>query len=181
MSFWQKVIGGAVISVGAVAIGAAAKDKWDKKQEQRDDLARRAGAAEAKAEYKRELDKLKNELASMIRDVEIREQFFVTSFAVGICAANAANADHVISDEEREELEELAFGLGKTDVLSKAAQKRVEQLYNNPPELATVWRMIEDNGFNKPKYISVFDKIIHMAIMNYHEEEFIEAWNSRVA
>ncbi|MBO0246649.1 hypothetical protein J0671_25190, partial [Vibrio sp. Vb0592] len=62
----------------------------------------------------------------------------------------------------------------------------VEQWYNNPPELATVWRMIEDNGFNKPKYISVFDKIINMVIMaddvkNHHEEEFIEAWNSRVA
>ncbi|EJO9912322.1 hypothetical protein NU785_003940 [Vibrio parahaemolyticus] len=219
MGFWKKVIGGAVIGVGAVAaapftgggsivgaatlasslagagavaagagaVGAAAgaaKDNWDKKQEQEQrDLDRRAGAAEAKAEYERELDKLKNELASIIRDVEIREQFLVTSFAVGICAANA---DHDISDEEREELEELAFGLGKADVLSKAAQKRVEQWYNNPPELATVWRMIEDNGFNKPKHISVFDKIINMVIMaddveNHHEEEFIEAWNSRVA
>ncbi|WP_010605118.1 hypothetical protein [Pseudoalteromonas maricaloris] len=181
MGFWGKVIGGAVIGVTAFALGAA-KGRWDKKQEQKQcDLERRAGAA--KAEYERELEKLKNELASIIRDVEIREQFLVTSFAVGICAANA---DHDISDEEREELEELAFGLAKTDVLSKAAQKRVEQWYNSPPELATVWRMIEDNGFNKPKYISVFDKIINMVIMaddvkNHHEEEFIEAWNSRVA
>ncbi|RBW63762.1 hypothetical protein DS893_17775 [Vibrionales bacterium C3R12] len=142
-----------------------------------------AGAAEAKAEYELELVKLKDELALIIKDVEIREQFLVTSFAVGICAANA---DHHISDEEREELEELAFGLGKAKVLSRVAQRRLDHWYKNPPELNTVWRMIEDNGFNKPKHISVFDKIINMVVMaddveNHHEEEFIEAWNQLVA
>ncbi|MFA0661424.1 hypothetical protein AB4619_20110 [Vibrio splendidus] len=219
MGFWTKVIGGAVIGVGAVAAapftgggsivgaatlasslagagavaagvgaaGAAAGAVMGKMDEEENenklDRARRQGEQEADVRNAVALDKLRDELAEILHDIEVRESFLVTAFAVGICAANA---DHEICDSEREELEELVAGLGKSDVLSKVALARVEQWYSAPPNLKTVWKMIEDNGFRNPKHISIFDKIVTMVIwaddnQNEHEEEFIEAWNGLVA
>ncbi|HDM8056123.1 hypothetical protein [Vibrio harveyi] len=203
MGFWKKVIGGAVIGVGAIAaapftgggsiLGAAtlagslagaaldsrSKDKHKKDLEQ----ARQQGKQESDAANAIALEKLRDELAAILRDIEVRESFLLTAFAVGICAANA---DHDICGEERAELVELVAGLGKENVLSKATLQRLDAWFNNPPNLNTVWQMIEKNNFNNPEHIVIFDKIVHMVIwaddeQNTHEEEFIEAWNSLAA
>ena len=112
-----------------------------------------------------------------------KESFLLTAFAVGICAANA---DHEICGDERAELVELVAGLGKENVLSKATLQRLDVWFNNPPNLNTVWQMIEQNNFNDPGHIAIFDKIVHMVIwaddeQNTDEKEFIEAWNSLAA
>ncbi|TMO45622.1 hypothetical protein CWC25_05780 [Pseudoalteromonas sp. S4389] len=219
MGFWIKVIGGAVVGVGAVAAapftgggsllgaatlatsltgagvlatgagvaGAATGAYFGRRDEEQEEINkhnyRNPSEDKTKAEYAAEIDDLKNEIAKMIRSVEIREKLIVTCFAVGICAANA---DHQISDSEREEIELLVCGLGKLEVLSDASMKCVEAWYKKPPELCTVWSIIENNQFNSTKYIAIFDTIIQMVIMaddvmNDHEKEFIDAWNSLVA
>ncbi|HDT6079587.1 TPA: hypothetical protein QHC28_004285 [Aeromonas veronii bv. veronii] len=219
MGFWTKVIGGAVIGVGAIAAapftgggsllgaatlasslagagalaagagaaGAAAgavMDRREKEEEERKARqAKQRGEQEADARNAIKLDKLRDEITNVLRTVEVRENFLVTAFAVGICAANA---DQEICYEEREEIETLVAGLGKLEFISEASRARVEAWYDNPPNLNTVWKIIEKNGLDQPKYISIFSNIVEMIIWadgerNYDEHEFTEAWNSLVA
>ncbi|WP_429102145.1 hypothetical protein [Aeromonas rivipollensis] len=219
MGFWTKVIGGAVIGVGAIAaapftgggslLGAASlasslagagalaagagaagatagavMDRREKEEEERKARqAKQKGEQEADARNAIKLEKLRDEIANILRTIEVRENFLVTAFAVGICAANA---DHNICDEEREEIEILVAGLGKLEFISEASRARVEAWYNNPPNLNTVWKLIEKNGLDQPKYIAIFSNIVEMVILadderNNNEHEFTEAWNSLVA
>ena len=219
MGFWTKVIGGAVIGVGAIAAapftgggsllgaatlasslagagalaagagaaGAAAgavMDRREKEEEERKARqAKQKGEQEADARNAIKLEKLRDEITNILRTIEVRENFLVTAFAVGICAANA---DHNICDEEREEIETLVAGLGRLEFISEASKARVEAWYNNPPNLNTVWKLIEKNGLDQAKYIAIFSNIVEMVICadderNNHEHEFTEAWNSLVA
>ncbi len=219
MGFWTKVIGGAVIGVGAIAaapftgggslLGAASlasslagagalaagagaagatagavMGRSEKEEEERKARqAKQKGEQEADARNAIKLEKLRDEIANILRTIEVRENFLVTAFAVGICAANA---DHSICDEEREEIETLVAGLGKLEFISEASRARVEAWYNNPPNLNTVWKLIEKNGLDQPKYIAIFSNIVEMVIWadderNNHEHEFTKAWNSLVA
>lgn len=219
MGFWTKVIGGAVIGVGAIAaapftgggslLGAASlasslagagalaagagaagatagavMGRREKEEEERKTRqAKQRGEQEADARNAIKLEKLRDEIANILRTIEVRENFLVTAFAVGICAANA---DHNICDEEREEIETLVAGLGKLEFISEASRARVEAWYNNPPNLNTVWKLIEKNGLDQPKYIAIFSNIVEMVIWadderNNHEHEFTKAWNSLVA
>jgi hypothetical protein len=206
MSFW-KILGGAAAGVAAVvalpvagpvgavtavgaavagSIGAAAggiAEYCDDSESEAVARGKRMGKQEAEASKNIEMEKLRDELASKLSDVEAREKFLVTAFAVGVCAANA---DHEICGNEREELEVLVAGIGKSEKLSQATKNRVEWWYNNPPNLNTVWELIKNNGLNTPENIAIFDKVIHMVTLadddqNDHEIEFIDAWNSLVA
>jgi uncharacterized membrane protein YebE (DUF533 family) len=219
MGFWTKVIGGAVIGVGAIAAapftgggsllgaaslasslagagalaagagaagataGAVMGRREKEEEERRTRQAKQKGEQEADARNAIKLEKLRDEIANILRTIEVRENFLVTAFAVGICAANA---DHNICDEEREEIETLVAGLGKLEFISEASRARVEAWYNNPPNLNTVWKLIEKNGLDQPKYIAIFSNIVEMVIWadderNNHEHEFTKAWNSLVA
>ncbi|WP_338454052.1 hypothetical protein [Aeromonas veronii] len=219
MGFWTKVIGGAVIGVGAIAaapftgggslLGAASlasslagagalaagagaagatagavMGRREKEEEERKARqAKQKGEQEADARNAIKLEKLRDEIANILRTIEVRENFLVTAFAVGICAANA---DHNICDEEREEIETLVAGIGKLEFISEASRARVEAWYNNPPNLNTVWKLIEKNGLDQTKYIAIFSNIVEMVIWadderNNHEHEFTKAWNSLVA
>lgn len=206
MSFW-KVLGGACAGVAAVvalpvagpigavtAVGAAVAagvgaaaggvaEYFDDSESEAVAKGKRLGKQEAEARNNIAMDKLRDELASRLSDIEVRENFLVTAFAVGICAANA---DHEICGDEREELELLVAGIGKLDKLSQVTRDRVEAWYNNPPNLNTVWQLIEKNGFNTPEDIAIFDTVVNMVIWadqekNAHEVEFLDAWNSLVA
>ncbi|MDH6025996.1 MULTISPECIES: hypothetical protein [Vibrio] len=206
MSFW-KVLGGACAGVAAVvalpvagpigavtAVGAAVAagvgaaaggvaEYYDDSESESVAKGKRMGKQEAEASKNIEMEKLRDELASKLSDIEARENFLVTAFAVGVCAANA---DHEICGDEREELEVLVAGIGKSNKLSQATKDRVEEWFNNPPNLNTVWELIKKNGLNTPEDIAILDTVIKMVIwaddeQNDHEVEFIDAWNSLVA
>lgn len=206
MSFW-KVLGGACAGVAAVvalpvagpigavtAVGAAVAagvgaaaggvaEYYDDSESESVVKGKRMGKQEAEASKNIEMEKLRDELASKLSDIEARENFLVTAFAVGVCAANA---DHEICVDEREELEVLVAGIGKSNKLSQATKDRVEEWFNNPPNLNTVWELIKKNGLNTPEDIAILDTVIKMVIwaddeQNDHEVEFIDAWNSLVA
>lgn len=216
MGFWKKVLGGAVLGVGAVAaapftgggslVGAAtlasslagagavaagagaagaaagvAKDNWDeKKKKQQRDNDRRAGAADEKARSALEMERLKEELIKELNaGVVNRENFFITAFAVGICAANA---DGVICESEKEELEFVVAGISQTDKFSNGAKQKINEMYDNPPNLESVWELINSYGFNDQKHTALFTQIVEMVIeadddVNTDESQFISAWH----
>ena len=186
-SLASSLAGAGALAAGAGAAGATAgavMDRREKEEEERKARqAKQKGEQEADARNAIKLEKLRDEIANILRTIEVRENFLVTAFAVGICAANA---DHNICDEEREEIEILVAGLGKLEFISEASRARVEAWYNNPPNLNTVWKLIEKNGLDQPKYIAIFSNIVEMVILadderNNNEHEFTEAWNSLVA
>ncbi|MCO4170376.1 hypothetical protein K8D10_00985 [Aeromonas veronii] len=215
MSFW-KILGGAALGVGAIAAapftgggsllgaatlasslagagtiaaavgagaaGAAAGAYFDDDDDIREE-GRRRGEQEAAARHALEKENLQSQIADLMSSVENREQLLVTMFAVGICAANA---DHEICDAERSELMGLVAGIGADKAISKATKNRIDKWYNAPPNLPTVWKLIEKHGFNEPEYIEMFSVIVNMVVIadeetKDSEAEFIDAWNSLVA
>ncbi|MFW1332043.1 hypothetical protein ACEV9E_25580, partial [Vibrio parahaemolyticus] len=109
--------------VAGAAAGAALDSRSKDKQQKNLQQAYQQGKQESDAENAIALEKLRDELAVILRDIEVRESFLLTAFAVGICAANA---DHEICGDERAELVELVAGLGKENVLSKATLQRLD-------------------------------------------------------
>ena len=98
------------LTVEAVPLAAQTEKE---EEERRTRQAKQKGEQEADARNAIKLEKLRDEIANILRTIEVRENFLVTAFAVGICAANA---DHNICDEEREEIEtlvelQMVFGL----------------------------------------------------------------------
>lgn len=206
MSFW-KVLGGACAGVAAVAalpvagsvgvvtalgaavaagVGAAVggvAEYYDDSESKIEERGKRIGKQEAEAAHAIKMNKLRDELANKLGDIEKREKFLVTAFAVGMCAANA---DRDICAEERDELELLVAGIGKSEMLSQATKYRIQRWYITPPNLNTVWQMIEKNGFNDPEHLAIFDDVVNMVVwadneQNHDEAEFIQAWHSLVA
>lgn len=219
IGFWAKVVGGAVLGVGAVAAapftgggsllgaaslasslagagaiaagagaaGAAAGAVMGKNEEEERERdlanAKKRGSQESDARNALEMDKLKKEFADMMKDIATREQFLITAFAVGICAANA---DGEICEEEREELEWLVAGIGKSDVCSQETKNRLKVMYTTPPNLNEVWSLIEEHKLNDEKHIKMFTSIVEVVVMadsekNDDEVEFIKAWNYKAA
>tara|TARA_B100001059_G_C17708353_1_gene514042 strand:- start:160 stop:819 length:660 start_codon:yes stop_codon:yes gene_type:complete len=183
----SSLTGAGAIAAGVGAVGATAgavANRREKKLE-KDKIfqAKKEGKQESEIEKAIEIEKLKAELACILADIEIRENFLVTAFAVGICAANA---DNEICESEKEEIEELVAGLGRNKTLSKVTQDRLKEWYKNPPNLTTVWAIIKNNKLDSPDYLETFDKIVNMVVWadgekNIHEDEFINAWNRLVA
>ncbi len=177
--------GAAATAAGAtgVAVSAAVTSKQRDVSEKQKAQAYKSGIQEAEAEMLMKMDALRNELANMLQSVEQRENFLLTCFAVGVCAANA---DGEICQNERVELEELVTGIGKMDKVSVALKTKVSEWYRNPPNLNTVWELIEQKGLNDHKHIEMFDTIVHIVIqadddVNSHEQDFIKAWDYKVA
>ncbi|PPA31416.1 hypothetical protein C3737_04390 [Aeromonas jandaei] len=215
MSFW-KILGGAALGVGAIAaapftgggsllgaatlasslagagtiaaavgagaVGAAAGAYFDDDDDIREE-GRRRGEQEANARHTKDKENLQHQIAELMSSVEKRENLLLTMFAVGICAANA---DHEICDAERSELMGLVAGIGEDKTISKVLKNKIDKYYNTPPNLPTVWKLIEKHGFNDPEHIKIFSQIVHMVVdadnhINDDELEFIDAWDSLVA
>lgn len=177
--------GAAATAAGAtgVAVSAAVNSKQDADRKKEKAQAYKRGEQKAKAEMQKKLEALRDELASMLKSIEHRENFLLTCFAVGVCAANA---DGEICANERVELEELVTGIGKMEKASLALKTKVSEWYKKPPNLNTVWGLIEEKGFNDRKHIEMFDTIVHMVVeadddVNSHEQDFITAWNYKAA
>jgi hypothetical protein len=172
---------GAAVGAGAVgaAVGAAAGDveKEDHKRSEK------RGEQKATAKYKLKLEKLENEMKAMLADVSTREQFIVTAFAVGI---SCANCDGEVSPEELEELSYFAAGVGKTDMLSKTTKDQISSMVQTPPNLNSVWALINKHGFTTQKHKDIFSEIIHVVIeadgkRESAEVSYVKAWYSLAA
>ncbi|MNR14834.1 hypothetical protein D3C85_1313300 [compost metagenome] len=169
-------------AVGAGAAGAAAGAYFDDDDDIHEE-GRRKGEQEARARYAMEKENLESQIKELLSSVENREQLLLTMFAVGICAANA---DHEICGTERSELMGLVAGIGGNKAISKVVKNKIDKWYNAPPNLPTVWKLIEKYGFNDPEYIKTFSVIVNMVVIadnetNDDESAFIEAWSSLVA
>lgn len=202
MSFW-KVLGGAcagvavivalpvagpigaVTAIGAAvagAVGAAAggvAEYYDNSESE----AEERGRDQANAENSLKMDKLKEQLTIMMKDISYREQFIITAFALGICCANA---DGHICESEMAELDLLIAGIGTSNKLSKLTKEKISEMRTNPPNINTVWTLIKKHKFNDEEHIDIFNTIIEVIVISdgvkkHSEIEFIESWNMLVA
>lgn len=187
----SSLAGAGVAAAGAGAVGAAtgvalsnADEEEIRSAENRGEKnAKNKAETEAQSKYKQQLDKLTVQIKKMLADTAKREQFLVTAFAVGFCAANA---DGEICDDERAELDVLVAGIGKSDKLSETTRKQVESLYDNPPTLNDVWALIKAHGFNDTEHLELFSFIIESIAEAdgetcEKEKDWIAAWHSLAA
>ncbi|MFA0412988.1 DUF533 domain-containing protein [Vibrio renipiscarius] len=182
-----SLTGAGAIAAGAGATGAAAGAAWGKyekkKQTKADDDLKQSVRQEESAKYAAEVDKLKQQLAEMMKDIASREQFVVTAFALGICCANA---DGHICESEMEELDILVSGIGTSDKFSKTTKAQIAAMKINPPNLDTVWALIKQHGFDDAEHLNVFSTIVDMMVLADDkttdcEKVFVKTWNSLAA
>lgn len=170
-------------AVGAGAVGAgvgAAVGAEDKNEHKRSE---QRGEQRASAKFAKRQEKLESEIKAMMQDIAKREQFIVAGFAVGICCANS---DGVISPEEVEELDYLVAGIGKSDMLSNTTKTQIREMRQTPPNLNTVWALIEQHGLTEQKYIDLFSEIIHIVIEADGKRDpaavtFVKTWHRLAA
>jgi len=181
----SSLAGAGAVAAGAGAVGAAAGVALSNSDSEEDKIrvAKEEGRQEAIAENALEMEKFRAELEEMLADTSKREQFIVTAFAVGICAANA---DGEICEDEREELDVLVTGIGTSDKLSQTTKQQIKEFIDNPPNLNTVWALIEEHNFDDEAHLQKFSFIISAIAAAdgttcQNEKEFIEAWNSLAA
>lgn len=182
-----SLAGAGAIAAGAGTVGAAAgaaysshEAKKAQKQKQNDF---NAGKRQAETENAIAMEKLKQEIINLLNENVQREQFIICSFAVGICCANA---DGNICDNEKEELEILVAGIGMSDTLAKTTKDKIEEMYITPPNLNSVWALINEHGLNEKKHLDIYNQIINYIVevdgnKCDSEKEFIDAWNSLAA
>ena len=176
-------VGAIAGAVGAGVAGGTAGYACAKKDKEECDVARQEGKQEAKAEHAIETEKLKSQIKNMLSKIERREQFIVTAFAVGICAANC---DGEISDLAMIELDELVAGIGGCNLLSEVTKKSVAEMKKYPPSLPDVQALIKEHGFTNSNYTSIFSDIISVTVnvdgeITEVEKSFIETWNKLAA
>lgn len=171
--------GAGALAAGAGVAGAAAGAVLANK----DDEARNENYQIAKAEQAIEMEKLQVQLAEMMADIAKREQFILTSFALGICCAYA---DGHICDTEIDELDYLVSGIGTSEMLSESTKKQITDMKNSPPNLSTVWAMIRKYELDTEHYLRIFSTVVEFVAhadgsVTQDEKEFLERWNSLVA
>ncbi len=167
-------VGAVGATVGAVVAGGDEKELQD---------AEKKGTQRAEAEYSLKIEKLQNEMKSMMADTSSREQFLVACFAIGI---SCASCDGEVSEEELEELNYFAAGVGKSDMLSSTTQKQIAEMVDTPPSLRSVWLLINEHNFTTKEHIDLFNQIVHVVVeadgkTELSEISFVKEWNSLAA
>ena len=177
--------GAVAAGVGAVGagVGAVAGAAVDEEEENERRRSEKRGEQKAEAKFALRQEKLEREIKEMMSDIAKREQFIVTAFAVGICSANC---DGVISQEEIEELDYLVAGIGTSEMLSSSTKKQIEEMRQTPPNLNTVWALINEHGLTDKKYIDLFSEVINIVIeadekIEVSENDFVKTWHKLAA
>jgi uncharacterized membrane protein YebE (DUF533 family) len=177
-SLLGSLSGAGALAAGAGVAGAAAGAALAKKDKQKYDYARKEGYEEAKAEFALQMVELEAKLTEMMTDIANREQFIVTAFALGICCAYA---DGKICNTELDELDSLVAGIGSSQMLSETTKKQIIEMHMTPPNLSTVWGMIQRHNFVTEQHLTMFSTVVEIVVhadnMETPEErEFIERW-----
>ena len=178
-----SLTGAGAVAAGAGAVGAAVGAAVADDSENELKQAEARGEQKAEARYNLKLEKLENEIKAMMADVATREQFLISAFAVGI---SCANCDGEVSEEELEELNYFAAGVGKSDMLSETTRKEIDAMVQTPPNLNTVWALINEHNLTTQKHIDIFSEIIHVVVeadgkKDPAEASFVKEWYSLAA
>ncbi len=118
----------------------------------------------------------------MTVDIAKRDDFIVAAYAVGLCRSNVNGK---VSIDKIEILDYLIAGIGSREKLSKYASDEISKMIKNPPNLNTVWALIEKHNLNDEKHLKLFTDIV-LVIANdeaqrtSNDDEFVSAWHHLV-
>lgn len=177
MSNYGKIIGAGIAGLAALA-GTYFLGKNNGKDE---------GIAEghqvAKAEYAEKIKKFQTELADMTRDISKRDDFILAAYALGTCCINANGQPPA---EKIALLDDVVSGLVPREKLPQAVQQKIAEMIETPPNLPTVWSLINEYHLNDAKSLERFDIIVGMmasqdGLTTQSESDFMASWNLLVA
>ncbi len=145
---------------------------------------KKEGYQKGKAEYAAKLAELHQKIKAMSDEAFKRDDFIICAYAVGISCARANGSLPVYKVEA---LSDLVFGIGNVQSRSQYVQDKVREMTLNPPNLHTVWALINEKGLGVQQHHKrMFTDIVD--IMASLEEspkradiEFVEIWNKLVA
>lgn len=140
------------------------------------------GREVSKAEYAEKLQKLRATLANEVGTCD-RDNFLLAAYALGACCLKANNQ---LSAENIKHLGDLVSGLVPREKLPKNIQKKITEIIDNPPNLPTVWALINENQLNDLKTLRLFDELIIIMteldeLKTQNENDFVSSWNSLAA
>ncbi|QNA87949.1 hypothetical protein G4G28_04725 [Massilia sp. Dwa41.01b] len=143
------------------------------------DTAYRKGVAEGtKAGERAAQTKYEKKMAALAKRLQAYQDFekkLVAMYAVGLAIANA---DGVICDEERQELDQFIAGCSAAN-LPPVLSERVARLTAKPPTLPQALQYAKHAGLPKRDIDDIVDVIAHAdGVVNTHEEQFIARWKS---
>lgn len=142
------------------------------------------GYKKGKADYAAELAELHKKIKAMSDEAFKRDDFIICAYAVGISCARANGSLPVYKVEA---LSDLVFGIGNVQSRSQYVQDKVREMTLNPPNLHTVWALINEKGFgfqhhHKRMFTDIVDIMASMEESPKRADiEFVEIWNKLVA
>ena len=201
-----KIIGGAVIGVGAVAaapftgggsllggatllsslagagtvaaaVGATAAGAATGAYMSKEEEKELKKKDEELAKLRVKAEKFESELHNMLNSFNDQQQYFNLIIAMTAVGMACANADGEITKEEKEAIEEFISGISKIG-LPQIVKDKVNSLYENPPRLKQAFDLVLTVN---DKSFSIFDQIIDITIdadgrVDKKEIEFKTDW-----
>ena len=177
MSNYGKLIGLGITGLAAL-VGTYFVGKNNGKDE-----GMAEGRQVAKAEYAEKIKKFQSQLADITHDISKRDDFILAAYALGICCLNANGQQPM---KKIALLDDVVSGLVPREKLPQAVQQKIAEMIKSPPNLPTVWSLINEYNLNDAKSLERFDLIIGMMasqdeLRTQSESEFKDAWNLLVA
>jgi hypothetical protein len=177
MSNYGKIIGAGIAGLAAL-VGTYFLGKNNGKDE-----GMAEGHQVAKAEYAEKIKKLQTKLADMTHDISNRDDFILAAYALGTCCLNANGEQPA---EKIALLDDVVSGLVPREKLPQAVQQKIAEMIESPPNLPTVWSLINEYHLNDVKSLERFDIIVGMManqdeLRTKSESEFMASWNLLVA
>ncbi|CZX39271.1 hypothetical protein Q2V57_13805 [Enterobacter bugandensis] len=177
MSHYGKIIGAGI--AGLVTL--AGTYLWGKNNGKDEGIAE--GQQIAKAEYAEKIKKLQTELADKMRDISKRDDFILAAYALGTCCIKANGKTPA---ENIALLDDAVSGLVPREKLPQAVQQKIVEMVETPPNLPTVWSLINEYQLNDAKSLERFSLIVGMMasqdeLRTQSESDFMASWNLLVA
>ncbi len=163
-------------AVGAGAAGAAVgKAISDNGEKEKDDLKEENARLNLKAE------KFEKEFKAAIERFQGDKEYFnyiIASTAIGI---SMANADGVVDERERDELEEFIGGVASSNY-PEHIKEVIQDLYDNPVNFNTALKYLEKVNPSNYEGISDMLELVMEADGNIHDKEvaFLAAFDSSI-
>lgn len=166
------------VAVGAGAAGAAAgaymSDCEKEEQEERERKAREVGKKAGEAIAAEKYEKMMKELVARFSAYVDFEKKLVGLFAVGIAVANA---DGVISEEEKADLDQLVSGISSSS-LPPHIKATITKLRNNPPSFELAMSKAKSYDCSAEDIEAIINVIANSdSIITPDEEIFMSRWS----
>lgn len=170
-----------IIAGVATAVGAAVSGKLLYNKGKKNGVAEEA--QRAKAEYSQQLSQTLKDLFSIAAREGKRDTFILIGFALGLRCLKSFD---LYTPGNIDFLDEYVSGLSGSGMLAPLVRAKMNEYIVSPPNLPTIWAMIEDNELTAKYYTDRFSAVIDaMSEMDETKgkaaSDFIAAWQTLVA